>query len=304
MRIGLYQDLAVGGTHGGLDAWLFPGLFPVDVELGAPPDPLAPQGQRWGLSVLSPARSRAQGHEFFRRLLRANMCHAGALRIDHAMAVQRQFWMPLDRSLEGAYVSFPADELLGLIALESRQARCVVIGEDLGTVPVGFRERLRSWNVLGCQLARFEMDRHEGPRPTEQYSDAALVSLDTHDLPPFASFWSGTDLELRRELGLLDTEALAREQAGRAALRARWVAQLRAGGDLLADADADDANRVLAATHAKLARSPAPLLALSLADLLGETVSANVPGTTAEDGFESWTARLSTSVDELPTLPR
>jgi 1,4-alpha-glucan branching enzyme len=304
MRLGLYQDLAVGGTHGGADAWLYPGLFPLGVELGAPPDPLAPQGQRWGLSVLSPLRSRAQSHAYFRRLLRANMRHAGALRIDHAMAVQRQFWMPVDRTIDGAYVAYPVDELFGLIALESRRARCVVIGEDLGTVPAGFRERSRAWNVLGCQLARFEMDRYEGPRPAEQYSDSALVSLNTHDLPPFASFWSGADLELRHEIGLLDTDALAREQAGRAALRERWVAQLRAGGDLPANADAGDATTVLTATHAMLARSPAPLLALSLADLLGETVSANVPGTTAADGFESWTARLSISVDALPTLKR
>src|SRR5690606_6446966 len=136
MRIGLYQDLAIGTSGGGSDVWAFDDIFTPGVSIGAPPDSLAPQGQDWGLPPLDPIRLREHGFEYWRLLLRTAFRHTGALRIDHVLGLVRQFWIPHGSDGSGGgYVRFPAEEMLGILALESTRARALVVGEDLGTVP-------------------------------------------------------------------------------------------------------------------------------------------------------------------------
>ena len=297
MGIGLYLDLAVGSTHGGCDAWLHPALIPAGATLGAPPDALAPQGQDWGLAPLSPLASRAQGYSYFRALLRANMQHAGALRIDHVIGLARQFWIPSADAGQGAYVEQPLEELLGLVAAESHRARCVVIGEDLGTVPDGLREAMAAWGLLRMQVARFELEADHAAACVRE----GLATVGTHDIPPFASLWKGDDLSLRRQLGLCSLEDEQKDHASRAGLRRRWVDALVSAGRLPEGADPETANpeQILDATHLWLAQGLSRLVALSLADLCGEQAPANIPGTTSADGIDNWCIRHAQTLDTI-----
>src|SRR5579875_808074 len=179
-----YATTLGGGTGAdGADSWAAPEVFVRGVSIGAPPDPLNAAGQNWGLTPFNPAVLRRKAYAPFVSLLRANMRHAGALRIDHVMAMQRLFWIPHGRPAgEGTYVRYPLDDLLGIIALESTRQRCAVVGEDLGTVPDGFRERLAERRIFGCRLLFFEREPDGRFRPPAAYPPDALTSTGTHDM--------------------------------------------------------------------------------------------------------------------------
>jgi 4-alpha-glucanotransferase len=302
LAIGLYQDLAVGSAADSADTWMAPALFAQGVSVGAPPDDYAPDGQDWGFPPLDPHRSRADGHRFFAALLRAGFAHAGALRIDHAMGLLRLFWIPTGRpGGEGTYVRYPVDELLGVLALESRRAGALAIAEDLGTVPDEFRPLLRDWGVLSSAVLYFERDGAV-PRPSQRVSAHALATVQTHDLAPLAGFLDGTDLRLRRAVGqLADDAALAAAQAERAAEVAAWIARLREEG-LLAPEGTPDAAAIAVALHAFLARTPAPLVGVALDDLGGEREPVNVPGVPVER-HRSWSRRMRLPLDEIAADP-
>ncbi|MDF1505579.1 4-alpha-glucanotransferase, partial [Roseisolibacter sp. H3M3-2] len=224
LPVGLYEDLAIGASPAGSDVWAEPDLFLRDVSVGAPPDPLGPEGQNWGLPAVDPRRLRARGYDFWAALVRNALRHAGALRIDHVLGLFRQFWIPAGMSgAEGAYVRFPSHDLLGVLALESVRANALVVGEDLGTVPADVPPALARWGVLSSKVLVFEREGDGAFRVPRAYPRMALATANTHDLAPLAGWWGGRDPELRREVGLLLTDEAA---AGAADDRGRERAAL------------------------------------------------------------------------------
>ena len=303
LPIGVYQDLALGSSPDGSDAWSFPQLFLRGLAVGAPPDDYSSNGQNWCLPPIDPRRLAATGYEYWIRLLRAALCHAGALRIDHVLGLVRQYWIPAGMSgAEGVYVRFPAADLFGILALESHRAGALVIGEDLGTVPRGLPALLARWGVLSTRVLYFERTRGGGFRAASAYRARALAGANTHDLVPLAGFLDGADLRLRHRLGLLrGTNALARAQAGRERERRALVWRLRRDGVLANDVRPTDLD-VRAAVHAFLGRTPAALVGVSLDDLAGETTPVNLPGVPIAR-YPSWSRRFSLSLESFAADP-
>jgi 4-alpha-glucanotransferase len=304
LLLGLYPDLALGSAASGFDAWAFPEAFVSDASLGAPPDAYAREGQNWGIPPLHPRGLLRDSGGLFRRLLRSGFEHAGMLRIDHVMSVIRQYWIPAgEPATEGAYVRFPARELLDVVAEESRRAGALVVGEDLGTVPPGLAPLLARYGVLSSRVLVFERDARGTFRPAHRYSRRALVTANTHDLPTLAALWSGRDLALRRELGLLRDEArVAEAEAERDGLRRALLRRLTRDGDLPLGVTDPPYAELCAAVYRFLCRTPSPLAGVSWDDLAGETEPVNVPGVPAEV-FPSWTRRMRRSLEALTRDP-
>jgi len=312
MSVGLYQDLAVGTAAGGSDAWAAQSAYLRGVGVGAPPDDFSANGQGWGLPPLDPRALREQGYEPFAQMLRANMRAAGAIRIDHVMGLARLFWIPDGCSpTEGAYITYPLDDMLAVLALESRRARCLVIGEDLGTVPEGFRERLRDAGVLSYKLMYFEKD-YEGDQgfvASRDYSAISLVGANTHDLPTLRGWWDGDDLTLRDELGLMPSPAfLDAQRDERRADKGRLLRTMNHVGALPAGTDPDRTDEVrmdealVAAVHAFLAMSPSRVLVANLEDLVGQHEQMNLPGTD-RDVYPNWRRRLPVDLEGIAASP-
>ena len=303
LAIGVYSDLAVGAAPDSADTWMDQSLFARGAAVGAPPDDYAPEGQNWGFPPHDPHRLRAQGYRAWSRLLRANFDHAGALRVDHAMGLLRLFWIPEGRpGTEGTYVYQRVDDLLGILALESHRHGALAVAEDLGTVPPGFRERLADWGVLSSAVLYFE---REGGRlrPASSWSPRALATVETHDLVPLAGHADGVDLAMRRRVGAIaDDESLARAMAERALEHGAILAGLREEGVLATGEGEPEAAELCAAVHAFLARTPAPLRAASLDDLLGEREPVNLPGVPVER-HRSWSRRMRLPLEALAADP-
>lgn len=309
LTIGFYRDLAVANNPGGSAAWAFPDVVLPGASVGAPPDLFNMRGQNWGLSPLSPLGLRETAYAIFIQGVRANMRHAGAVRIDHAMALRHLFWIPDGDPRTGAYVAYPERDLVRILALESHRNRCLVIGEDLGTVPEGFRPAMQAANVLSCQVLYFERDEQGEFLAPEAYRDKALVSVSTHDLPTLKGFWTGRDQDLRRDLNLYPDEAAYREDvATRRQDRARLVAALRRAGLIERDipVPAEDAPKdmpaeLIPAVHCFLARTPGYLLMVQLEDALGEREQPNLPGTI--DQHPNWRRKVPLGLEALGQAP-
>jgi 4-alpha-glucanotransferase len=289
--LGLYRDLAVGVDRNGADAWSDPGAIAADASLGAPADPLNTIGQNWGLPPLSPRALRERSYAPWITLVRANMLHACILRIDHVMALQRAFWIPRKRpAIEGAYVRYPFDEMLGILALESVRNECAVVGEDLGTVPEGFRERLQAARALSSRLVYFERAWDGAFRPPHDYPRLAAASIGTHDLPPLLGWWTGASDE-RRDARFQLIDALAREGCIDAAGADRLREDAAAGGTLAVGEE------LSIAMHRFLARTPSMLAVVAIEDVLGEVEGINVPGTV--DEHPNWRRKRSLPLETL-----
>ncbi|MBL8381273.1 MAG: 4-alpha-glucanotransferase [Burkholderiales bacterium] len=303
MRIGLYRDLAVGAAADGAEVAAHPHLFADGMHVGAPPDLLNREGQDWGLPPWIPERLADASYQPFRDLLRANMRHAGALRIDHVMALTRLFWIPRGaRGSAGAYVRYDFDAMAACVAEESRRRACMVIGEDLGSVPDGLRDALSQRGLLSYRVLLFE--RHwDGDGSFKQpweYPRQALATLATHDMPTVADFWDGGDIARQESLGLLPpgtTSATAHER--RAAERAGLAALCRA---LDLPAPGEDGAQASDSLHAVLARTESMLAMVQLDDILGETEPVNIPGTWRE--YPNWTRKQGRAIEALAADPR
>lgn len=311
MATGLYRDVAVGVDPSGAEAWSDQSLLVSSASVGAPPDLYNLKGQDWGLAPFSPLALKARAYEPFIATVRANMRHAGALRIDHVIGLQRLWWVPSGGSgpEAGAYVQYPLDDLIGIVALESQRHQCLVVGEDLGTVPEGFREEMQRRRILSYRLLMFEREQGEGDfLPPTAYPAFAAAAVSTHDLPTLRGLWRGRDLEWRRALGLYPSaEAAQKEAAGRDATRAALLVALRAYGGLAQEAgerlgeqrgeSGQDMLAVAEAAHRLLASVPSRLLLLQLEDLVGEVEQMNLPGTI--DEHPNWRRKLSVPIERI-----
>lgn len=306
LGVGLYQDLAVSVDRGGAEAWASQDLYAIAASVGAPPDDFNMRGQDWGLPPLAPERLRAAAYAPFVATLRANMRHAGALRIDHVMALARLYWVPQGgEPRDGGYVRYPFEDLVGIVALESHRNRCMVIGEDLGTVPDEVRATLARVGVLSYRVLFFER-AHSGEfkRPAE-YPVDALVTATTHDLPTLAAYWEGCDVALRQALRLFPTEEVYQAQArARVQDRARLLRALESEGLLPEGASADPetlprmTSALMLQIHAYLARSSARVLVVQPEDVFGMREQMNLPGTTSE--HPNWRRKLPLALERWP----
>jgi 4-alpha-glucanotransferase len=280
----LVQDLAVGVDPNGADAWMWQDELASGMAVGAPPDAFNRLGQDWGLPPFDPWKLRAAGYEPFVRTLRANLRAGGGLRVDHVMGLFRQYWVPVGTDpRHGAYVRFPWDDLLGVLALESDRAGAFVVGEDLGTVEPLVRRELARRNVLSSRVLWFEDDSPAGFPPR------SMASISTHDLPTVAGLWTGADLSDQQRLGL-EPDAAAVD-----AVRSR----LR---DLLGLADNAPLDEVIVAAHRLLAQAASAVVTASLEDALGVLERPNMPGTT--DGWPNWSLALPVPLERALSDPR
>jgi (1->4)-alpha-D-glucan 1-alpha-D-glucosylmutase len=310
MSIGLYRDQAVGVDAEGADAWAAQELYRSGASVGAPPDALALQGQDWGLPPPDPRALVARGYDDFVQLLRANMRHCGALRIDHVMSMLRLWWVPAGASADaGAYVEYPFEDLLGIVALESARNRCVVIGEDLGTVPDRVRNALPATGLLSYRVLYFEKDDAGRFRRPADYPSLALATVTTHDLPPISSYWDGADLALRERLDLYPTEDVRRRcHDERVSDRKALLGALAAEGLLPQGPVAGSSTHttmtfeLAAAIHVYLARSRSWLMSVQAEDLLLMCEPVNLPGTSEE--HPNWQRKLASGIEALFATPR
>jgi glycogen operon protein len=268
-------------------------------SVGAPPDQFAPDGQIWHLPPPNPLAVAAQGYAATAALFAANMRHAGALRIDHVMGLTRLFCIPSGgRGAEGAYVRYPLEDLIGVLALESQIARCLMVGEDLGTVPEGLRDRLAAADILSYRVLWFERDGLAFAPPSS-YPARAVACVSTHDLPTLAGWWAGSDIEERRELGLWSADAAERATERRVVERGALAEALREAGT----PPPEPAGAVpLGAVHAFIAKTPAVLVLAQADDLAGERTPVNLPGTDRERA--NWRRRQAVLVDALLETPQ
>lgn len=302
MRIGLYRDLAVGVQGGGAEAWSGQRSFSFQASIGAPPDPLALQGQDWGLPPLNPRGLQQTAYAVFIKLLQANMRHAGALRIDHVMALLRLWWIPEKRSAtDGAYVYYPLDDLLGIVKLESHRRRCRIIGEDLGTVPEQIRVQLPGAGVYSYKVMYFE--KHNGAfKDPRAYEGQAMTTVTTHDLPTLAGWWEGRDLVLRDDLSLFPTTSIReREYYARDEDRANLLNMMAENGYWRGSRQPEQipetTMELSAAVHSQLAAGCSVLMAVQPEDLLLMRDPVNVPGTV--DEYPNWRRKLSGTIAGL-----
>lgn len=306
LPVGLYLDLAVGTSAGSADIWTNSGLYSLDCSIGCPPDAFVQLGQNWGLPPMHPERLREQGFEPFIQLLRSLMRYAGAMRIDHAVALYRTFWIPAGcTGKEGAFIIQPFEDLLGLLALESHRNACLVIGEDLGTVPDIVRTTFAAWNVFSYRIFSFERNKDGSYLPPAAYPVAALTAIGTHDTPTLQGFWQYWDISLRRDLNLFSSpEAEAAELADRPRQRQHMLDALIHNGLMpdgyshnQADYYGPMPDGLAVAMHRFLARTPSKLQSIQFEDLLGVAEQMNMPGTI--DEHPNWRRKLPAALPEL-----
>jgi 4-alpha-glucanotransferase len=302
MSVGLYGDLAVGSHPDGSEAWANQHALAANVSVGAPPDDFNREGQNWGLPPYNPHALRRLRYRPFIELIRANMRHRGALRIDHAMALQHLYWVPDQHSAkDGAYVSYPFDDLLGLLSLESHRNKCLIIAEDLGTVPAGFRERMTQANILSYRVLLFERKPDTAFAPPGEYPGLSVAVASNHDLPTLRSWWEASDLEVKVKAGLLRHEELERERDKRDRDQQKLLEALRAEG-LIPSEGTLHTDAIIEAVHAYLSRAGSLVALAQLDDITKETDPVNLPGTVEQ--YPNWRRRLSVSLEDLTQLCR
>jgi 4-alpha-glucanotransferase len=301
MTVGLYGDYAVGANPSGAETWFDQSSYRMQAEIGAPPDALALKGQGWGIPPQDPFIMQTQKLQTFVRLIRNNMRYYGALRIDHVMSLFRLWWVAAGSSpTQGAYVHYPLEQLLGVLALESERNRCLVVGEDLGVVPDEMRRAMPEFSIYHYKVLLFEKIGSRFRRPDE-FEKRALATVTTHDLPTLRSYWGGLDIDLRHGLDLYPSPEIEAEVRGERArdreilldaLREQGLAPVHPANGF--DGFTPD---LVQALHLYLARSTTTLVALQIEDLLGMTEPVNIPGTHHE--YPNWQRKLTADIEDM-----
>jgi 4-alpha-glucanotransferase len=302
MAIGLYGDVAVGANPGGSETWANRHLYVQQASVGAPPDPLALKGQDWGIPPQSPAELRAQEYEPFVTLIRNNMRATAALRLDHVMTLFRLWWVPRgSSSARGAYVHYPLDDLVAILALESVRNHCIVIGEDLGTVPDEVRDAMERYHVYHYKVLLFEKEEDQRFKAPWRYARNALATVTTHDLPTLRGWWEGLDIGLREQLDLYPAASQA-EEDGRGRERER-VAMMQALSEQRLwhweshEPPPDYSPALARAIQCYLGVSNAGLAMIQIEDLIGMPDPANVPGTHQEHA--NWQRKVAINTADI-----
>lgn len=310
LGVGLYMDMAVGVDRGGADVWANQHLFAKSSAVGAPPDEYNQKGQDWGLPPLIPEKMREEAYESYIEILRQNMKHAGALRIDHVMGLMRLFWIPpgLPPS-QGAYIHYSLDELFGILALESQRNQCMVIGEDMGTVPDLVRDRMNRWGIYSYKVFYFEKDGERYKSP-EEYLDTAAVAVSTHDLPTLGGFWQGQDIAVRTELDLYPNKEMRERQIkDRVMERMSILNLLEERGLLPPDVTAGPLStpvmspELSTAIHRLVAQTKAKVFMVQFEDMLQQVDQINLPGTT-DPVYACWKRKITLPLETLFTDSR
>ncbi|MBX5156855.1 MULTISPECIES: 4-alpha-glucanotransferase [unclassified Rhizobium] len=307
LRIGLYLDLAVGEAVDGSATWSEPDIYVSQATIGSPPDPFAVDGQDWHLAGYLPSKIAAGEMSPYRRMVSTSMRYAGAIRIDHAPAIRRLFLVPLgDRPESGAYVRYPEDRLLQILAEVSAEHRCLVIGESLGMIPEGLQEDLAAAGIFSYRILSYEQD-DKGFKPADAYPVLALACISTHDHQTLAGWWRGADIRDRCEHGIvppdLTEEHLKHRKHERRNLKVTFkVAGIDLPARLAAARVSEETLRELTVSAYRfIARTPSLLVAVRLADLTDEKKPTNVPGTS--DSYPNWKPKLSVWLEDLTTSP-
>jgi len=309
LSLGLMHDLALATDRFGSDLWAHRCFFISGCRVGAPPDEFSPRGQDWGFPPPNAERHREDGYRLFQETIRRCARHGGALRIDHVMRFFRLFWIPDGKTpAEGTYVRDRSEDLLRILALESVRHQIVLVGEDLGTVEPEVRQSLDRFGILGYRVFYFEKNARGEFRRPEEYPVPVLVSSTTHDLPTLAGFWTGRDIEARREAGVFpDENSYRRALADRRRDKQQMLDLLRSLGLVPADtpASADQIPELTGELHNAvigfLTLTPSLLLAINQEDLTKDPEQQNLPGTTAQ--YPNWRHKMRYSLEELESSP-
>ncbi|OKP02788.1 4-alpha-glucanotransferase [Xenorhabdus eapokensis] len=317
MPIGIYRDLAVGVAQGGSETWCNRNIYCTKASVGAPPDILGPRGQNWGLPPMNPHVLKAQAYQPFIELLRSNMRHCGALRIDHVMSLLRLWWIPQGETADkGVYVHYPVDDLLAILALESQRNHCLVIGEDLGIVPEEIVGKLRDSGVYSYKVFYFERNEQGEYRTPDEYPVQAMATITTHDLPTLRGFWQNEDLILGESIGLYPDKALLADlYLERKRCKQALLTSLNRHGYLpeglsktdtpssfqvsvsLAQTEHPMSNAINQSIHRYIAHSTCALLGLQPEDWLDMERPVNIPGTTEE--YPNWRRKLTSTLETM-----
>jgi len=291
--LGLYLDFPLSVNPNGYDAWRYSEHFAKGVSVGSPPDLFFTRGQNWGFPPLDPDAIRAHHHRYFRACIRQQLAHAGILRIDHVMGLHRLFWIPNGaEAKDGVYVRYPEEELYAVLTIEANRAGCVITGEDLGTVPAYVPDVMRKHGIRRMFVVQYELKPDEDLAPASQ----SIASINTHDMPTFAGFWSGRDIDDRVEQGLLDDRQAGREHKNREDLRASLTRSLAARG-LLSNGEGDTM-AVLEALVRFLGGSEAEMVLVNLEDLWLEREPQNVPGVADRSWRQRFRVPLETARED------
>ncbi len=294
---GIYLDFPLSAHASGYDVWRERDSFCHVVSAGCPPDPAHVHGQDWGILPLNPKSIRSNGYRYVRACLRNHMRYTGLLRLDHVMCFYRLFWVPRGRTAkEGVYIRYNMDEFFALLCLESHRNRCTLIGEDLGTVPPEIRAAMQRHGILRmyCQQRRLAPDPKNSLAPVPPN---CICSLNTHDMPPFAAFWDGLDLDDKMKLGYFTPQQLAQKHADRKKSREILGAYLKKRKLIK---DPADLREVLRGMLLMTAGGAAKVMQVNIEDLWLETKSQNVPGTWKER--PNWKRKLKHTVEEWSEL--
>lgn len=306
MRIGMYRDLAVGVSPNGAETWNDKQLYCLNASVGAPPDVLGPQGQNWGLTPMNPHVLKQQAYRPFIELVRANMSHCGALRLDHIMSLLRLWWIPKgDSAVNGAYIRYPVDDLIAILALESQRHQCLIIGEDLGTVPKEIVSKLKNAGILSYKIFYFEFDEQGKSRDLQHYPYQAMTTLSTHDLPTINGYWRGYDFELGEKFGVYpNSNILAILKQDRVNAKAKILQRLQEHNIEIAPEISEQLNSpvntaFIHCLQTYVANVSSGLFGFQPEDWLGMTEPVNIPGTSTQ--YANWRRRLSVNLEEIFT---
>ena len=292
MILGLYLDLAVGARLGGAESWGRSSASATGVSLGAPPDQLSPAGQNWQLAAFAPRKLQEGRYAAFRQILAKTLRHCGVLRIDHALGLSRSFWIPEDGS-PGGYIRQPFEALMAVIAIEAQRAGAVIVGEDLGLVPPGFRDAMADGGLCGYTVLQYEKDSKGRFLPTGHLRAQSLACFGTHDTPTLRGFWEGRDIGWWQKLGWIDAEQAEAAQKTREDEKRQLLAPSKAQ----TQDPAQELGDMSDAIHRRLAKAPSALVAAQLDDILTVAEAQNLPGTVYE--HPNWRRRYPLTISQI-----